>query len=137
MQDSMIFYKSFYQAINKLDTETQAEVYNAIFSYALDDKEPDNLSKMANVVFTLIKPQIDANNLRRENGKKGAEFGKKGGRPKKENPIGVINKNPIGDIKKNPLGLQTKTPNVNVNVNDNVNNKQNYDFAALKKMVEE
>ena len=137
MQESMIFYNSFYQAIKVLDLPTQAELYNAIFAYALEEKEPENLSTMANVVFTLIKPQIDANNIRRENGKKGASHGKKGGRPKKEKPngdneenlIGDKNKNPIGVIEseeeKTPLELPPKTPNVNVNDNVNVNLNEN------------
>ena len=37
-------------------------------------------------IFKLIRPNIDSNKRKYENGKKGASFGKKGGRPKKDNP---------------------------------------------------
>ena len=115
MYESMIFYKSFYDAIQGLDTELQAEIYNAIFKYGLYG-ELDELSPIANTVFTLIKPQIDANNKRKENGKKGAEYGKLGGRPKKDNPKETPNK---------PQENSTQTPNVNENENDNVNANEN------------
>ena len=113
MADSIVFYKSFYDAIRGFDADLQAEVYNAIMMYSFYGEEPEDLSLTANGLFTLIKPQIDANMRRKENGKKGAASGYLGGRPKKENPIGVIDENPIG--------VKPKTPNVNVNVNDNVN----------------
>lgn len=128
MQDSMVFYKSFYDAIKSLDDNTQLDIYNAIFAYALEEKPAEDLSVLASAIFTLIKPQLDANIKRREAGKKGAEHGKKGGRPKKKNPIGVIEnekeKTPLGLLEKTPMPLSNETPNVNVNVNDNVNDNK-------------
>lgn len=106
--DSMVFYRSFYEAVEELeDPKVKLETYQAIFKYGLDGKEPA-LKGAAKAIFRLIKPQIDANIARRENGKKGAPYGKYGGRPKKETP-------------KKPQENPTKTPNVNVNVNGNVN----------------
>ena len=61
---------------------------------------------------------MDANNKKYVNGQKGAEYGKLGGRPKKNK------ENPIGVIEKNPNGLLEKTPNVNVNENVNDNEKE-------------
>lgn len=58
MYDSMVFYRSFYEAIKDLDNDIQVEVYNAIFGYGLNGDIP-NLSPMANAIFTLVKPQID------------------------------------------------------------------------------
>lgn len=63
--------------------EVQTEVYPAIVEYALDGKEPKGLSDIAQGVFILVKPNIDASITRYENGKKCAQFGKLGGRPKK------------------------------------------------------
>lgn len=57
-RDSFIFYRSFFEPIKQLPSETQAEVYNAIFEYSLNFKEVE-LSKYSKVVFTLIKPQLE------------------------------------------------------------------------------
>ena len=126
MYDSMVFYRSFYEAIKDLDNDIQVEVYNAIFGYGLNGEIP-NLTPMANAIFTLVKPQIDANNKRKENGKingaKGAEYGKLGGRPKKENGEKTP-KNPKKTPKK-PLTIEIKPSNANVNDNANVNVNDN------------
>lgn len=112
MQDSMIFYKSFFDAINNVDDKgVQLQVYKAIFEFSLLEQEP-KLEGLAYTLFILIKPQLKANLKRREDGAKGKEYGKLGGRPKK---------NPMGLLEKTPMGLDTKTPNVNVNDNVNVN----------------
>jgi hypothetical protein len=68
-RDSLIFYRSFYEAISELPKETQAELYDAIFQYSLNFKEVE-LSGVAKTVFTLIKPQLDANIKRYINGTK-------------------------------------------------------------------
>lgn len=120
MFESMVFYKSFYDAIKGLEPEMQAEIYNAVFAYGLYDQTLE-LSPIANTVFTLIKPQIDANNKRRENGKKGAEYGKLGGRPKKDNGKQTAKK-----PQENPTATPNVNDNVNVNYNDNDNDNVNY-----------
>jgi hypothetical protein len=112
-RDSMVFYRSFYEAIKELSKEQQGEIYNAIFSYGLDFTEP-NLSGVSKTVWTLIKPQIDANIRRYNNGNK----------PK--------NKQNISKTEAKPKQEASKTQ-ANDNVNDNVNvNKQVYRaFAHL------
>lgn len=127
-RESFVFYRSFYEAIKCLTPEESAESIKALCEYALNGNEV-NLSGVPKAIFTLIKPQIDANIRRREqgkeNGKKGAEYGKLGGRPKKETP-----KKPL----KNPQDNPQKPSNVNVNVNENVNvndiDKVNYQEIA-------
>lgn len=104
MRDSFIFYRSFYEAIKHLDGKIQGEIYTAIMEYSLYGKEVE-LGPVAKSLFTLIKPQIDVNNQRFENGKKG-------GRKTKHEP--------------NNNQSETKCePNKNVNVNDNVNKNDN------------
>lgn len=122
-KESFVFYKSFFEAIRKLKAAEKVKVYDAICELALEEKDSE-LTGMADIVFTLIRPQIKANNQKFKNGLKGAESGKKGGRPKKEeNPTGVI----ANDEEKTPQGLSQKTANVlNVNVlNENVNVNEN------------
>lgn len=70
-RESFIFYRSFYEAIRCMPTDVQAEIYPAICEYALFGKLPKNLSEVAKGMFTLIKPNIDVNTTRFENGKKG------------------------------------------------------------------
>ena len=118
-RESFVFYKSFYEAIKELSNETQLKIIKTIFDFALEGIEPTGLEGIEKAVFLLIKPQLEANNQRYENGCKGGEFGYLGGRPKNKqkkpqrNPKGVINKNP------------KQTPNDNDNVNDNVNENEN------------
>ena len=123
-RDSFVFYRSFYEALQNVPKKNRAEVYEAVFEYAFEAREP-SLKGVTRALWELIRPQLDASQKRYENsmkgaeyGKKGAEYGKLGGRPKKEKtPLkGDIEKPPIGGISQNPL---------NVNVNENVNDNEN------------
>lgn len=78
-RECFIFYRSFYEAIKCMPPDVQAEIYPAICEYALFGRTPKNLSEVAKGMFTLIKPNIDVNTARFENGKKG-------GRKKKSRP---------------------------------------------------
>ena len=109
-KESFVFYKSFYEALQDLKDKDRLKVYDAICEMALNNTETQ-LTGIAKTVFTLIKPQVLANNRRYENGKKG-------GRP---------NKKTIGYEKEKTIGFEnteTKTK-PNVNVNDNVNENVN------------
>ena len=75
-RDSFIFYRSFYEAVRCMPPEVQAEIYPAICEYALFGKLPKSLSDMARGMFILIKPNIDVNTARFENGKKGGRKGR-------------------------------------------------------------
>ena len=119
MRDSMIFYRSFYEAIKELPLETQGEIYNAIFTYGLDF-EVTELSGVSKTIWTLIKPQIDANIKRFENGKK----------PKNKQTESKTESKT--EAKNNQEESKTETNNNNnnnVNDNDNVNEKEiKFDF---------
>ena len=115
-RDSFVFYRSYRDALRTLPKRDQLNALNAVMDYALDGEDPE-VSGSASGMFMLIKPQIDANNRKYENGRKGAQYGVKGGRPKnpKETPS-------------EPLANPKETPNVNVNVNvnDNVNDNEEW-----------
>lgn len=72
LKDSMVFYRSFYEALKDLPDIDRLAVYDAIFSYGLDLKEVE-LSGIPAVIWKLVKPNIEANIRRYENGKKGAK----------------------------------------------------------------
>ncbi len=104
-RDSFIFYRSFYEAINELSKENQADTYDAIMQYALNQKEVE-LAGISKAIFSLVKPQLDANYKRYENGKQ------------KKSKTEAKQKQTISKIRTNV----NVNDNVNVNVNDNDNN---------------
>lgn len=111
MRDSCIFYRSFFEAIDELPPENQAELYKAIFEYSLNFNQLE-LSGLSKTVFTLIKPQLDANLKRFKNGSKAKEKqkgSKKEAKPKQEESKPEANNN----------------NNNNNNLNENVNNNPN------------
>ena len=120
MRDSFIFYKSFYDAIQDLDEKNQLALYNAICQKSLYNEDIE-LTGIADTLYKLIKPQLDANNERYENGKKG-------GRPKTKT---------IGFEKEKTTGFENKKPNKNNNVNENVNVNENNNihFAEFVSMT--
>lgn len=70
-RESFIFYRSFYEAVRDLPKEIQIEVFTAVIEYGLYGRLPDKMKPFANGIFTLIKPSLDANTARYENGRKG------------------------------------------------------------------
>ncbi len=129
MRDSFIFYRSFQKAIDVCSQDDQLLIYKAIANYALDRVEPD-LSGVAQVCWVLIKPQLDANWKRYDNGCKGGEFGKKGGAPK-GNKNANKGKTTPKQPQENPTAVEITTPNNNVN--NNLNNNDNSNDNVLNK----
>ncbi len=79
--DSFIFRRSFFDAIRLMPSEIQGEIYAAVAKYALDGVSPKGISDASKAIFLIVKDDIDRSSLRRKNGKKGAAYGKLGGRP--------------------------------------------------------
>ena len=67
MRDSVLFYRSFYDALKNIPCDERLKVYDAIMEYGMYDTEPE-LDGVALAIFLLAKPQIDANNKRYKNG---------------------------------------------------------------------
>lgn len=125
-RESIVFYRSFYEAIKLQPKKIQADLYNALLEYAFTG-EVIEMNNAVKSVFLLIKPQIDANNTRYENSKKG-------GRPKKgktdsleknmkikTNGFENNEKTETDSSKNNNENSVSEKPNVNVNENVNVN----------------
>lgn len=126
MADSMIFYRSFRDAIKKCNAEDAIIAFDAILDYGLDGIEPEDLEGIPAIIFDLVKPQIDANDKRRINGRKG-------GRPahdeetedeETEKPMVIETENHRLSGEKT-IGYADGKPNVNVNDNDNENLNDN------------
>lgn len=107
-RDSFIFYRSFYEAIREVPAEAQLQIYKAISIYALEQEEIE-LSGIAKAIFSLVKPQLDANYKKYENGKQ------------TKSKIKAKNKQTESKIGTNVNDNENVNVNVNVNVNDNDN----------------
>ena len=65
------FYRSFYDAVCDLPKKDRLGVYEAIITYALDNKDPGLLSGVQKTAFTLVKPVLDASWKKAAAGKQG------------------------------------------------------------------
>lgn len=128
MRESIVFYRSFYEAIKELPAEEFRNAVMAIMEYGLNDSEIDT-SGVAKAILIMAKPQIDKNNKRYENGLRG------GTKPKQNQNETKVEPNPNQTVtkvepKQNQNGTKAEPkrtkpePNVNDNVNVNVNDKE-------------
>lgn len=113
MTDSFVFYKSFYNAIKEFDNDTIAEFFKLVCQYALDGEVYETDNKVARALFQMTIPQIEANNKRRENGKKG------GAPTGNNNAKKTAKKQPKNNLKQPKVDLENNQKQPNVNVNDN------------------
>lgn len=113
-RDSFIFYRSFYEAISELPKENQADSYNAIMRYALDQEEIE-LTGISKAIFSLVKPQLDANYKKYENGKQKKSKTEAKTKQTKSKKVTNVNEN----------------VNVNENENDNVNDNDNVSDSCV------
>ena len=120
-RESFVFYRSFYEGIKELPRDIQGEVLTAIMEYGLNGVTTENQKPITKAMFALIKPQLDANNQRFENGKNG-------GAPKGNQNARKQPKNNQETTEKQPKNNQ-KQPNVNDNVN--VNDNDDKDASAI------
>lgn len=117
-RESMIFYASWLDAISELPVAVRNEAQNAILEYGIEGTMPADVGQTTKALMALIKPQIDANNIRYENGCRGGA------------PVG--NQNARKNNQKQPINNQETTEkqpkttyNDNVYDNDNVNVNDN------------
>lgn len=114
MRNSFIFYGSWWEAIENLPRDIQGDVLTSIIEYGLYGETTDNLKPITKAMLAIVKPQIDANRKRFENGKKG-------GRPKAE-------------TKPNNNQTITKAEPNNDNVND-IYKETTTDVVVKKKAI--
>ena len=120
-RESFVFYRSFRDAFRALDKDVRLRMYEAIIDYGLDLTEP-HFEGIEKVLWTLIRPQLEANNKRFENGcKGGAPIGNQNARKQPKNNQKITEKQPKNN---------QKQPNVNENVNENVNTKEINSFGS-------
>lgn len=116
-RDSFVFYKSFYEAIEALPSETQMKIVKIICDFAFKGIEPTGLKGIEKAVFSLIKPVLESNNKRYVDGQKG-------GRPKTNSKI---NKKNHRLLNLKTSGYESAKPNVDVDVDVDVDVNEDED----------
>jgi len=104
-RDSFIFYRSFHEAITNLPDQDRLIIYEAIAEFSLNFKEP-NLDGISKAIWCLIRPNLEANNKRFENGSK-KKRSKTEAKPKQNESNIEANKDKDKDVDKDN---REKTP---------------------------
>lgn len=116
-RETFIFYRSFRDAFNALDKDVRLRMYEAVINYGLDLIEP-HFEGIEKVLWTLIRPQLEANNKRFENGcKGGAPMGNQNARKQPKDNRETTKKQPRNN-QKQPNNNNNNNNNNNENVND-------------------
>lgn len=89
MSEGFVFYQSFADALEALPAEDYKECVSALCKYAINGEEPETDNPFVKMFFTLARPQVDANNKRREAGKNGGVA--KAGKYREESSTVVAN----------------------------------------------
>ena len=139
MRNSFVFYSSWWIAIRNLPRDVQGDVLTAIVEYGLSGETTEQLKPIAKAMLTMAKTQIDVNNQRFENGKKGGR-GKPNPNQTETKPEPNQNQTETKpepnqnqtETKPEPNQNQTRTkPEPNVNVNDNIIKEKS--FSKIEK----
>ena len=118
-RETCVFYASWLDAIEAMPEGVRGEALMAILKYALRGETTEKQGAMTKVIMAMAKPVIDTNNKRYENGCKGGEYGKLGGRPRTEITPNKPQENPKITPNKPQENPYNDNVNDNVNVNDN------------------
>lgn len=119
--NSFVFYRSFAEAIVKLDPEECKACLIALCSYALDGEENAS-TPTAEMFLTLVKPQIDANEQRREAGRRGGKATQKQTEASVKQTKASVKQNEA-NTKQTEANTKQSEANANANVNVNANVK--------------
>lgn len=119
--NSFVFYRSFAEAIVKLDPDECKACLIALCSYALDGEENAG-TPTAEMFLTLVKPQIDANEQRREAGRRGGKATKKQTEANAKQTKANV-KQTEANTKQTEANAKQSEANANANVNVNANVK--------------
>lgn len=131
MTDSFVFYKSFYNAIRLLPSDSEKwEVCNALFNLAFNGVEPDleEYSDNVKIVYFIASEQVKASVQHKIDGQKGGLAKAKNRQVEKNDstPISTpLEKNNSTPLEKGVDDFLSSNVNVNVNDNENVNENEN------------
>lgn len=131
-KNGFVFYRSFYEAISKVSSkETKAEIFEAICELGLNDNVVDLDDSIGQIIMDLIKPQLQANNKKYEDGKKGGRPPKKTTGYEEEKTTGFENKKPK-EKEKEKVKEKVKEKDKDIFISTTTTNKNNI-FVVVEK----
>lgn len=84
--EGFTFFRSYFEAVREMPDDVKLEVLTAIITHGLDGSEPALSNPISRAIFSIARPSLDSS--------RGSVLnGKKGGRPKKKDPL-TENANP-------------------------------------------
>jgi hypothetical protein len=132
-RDSMVIYRSFYDAIKELPEKNQLEILKQIFEFGLDGIESE-LTGISKTIWILIKPNLEANRTKWESGckaKKKQSRSKAEAKPKQEASKTEANVYVDVDVDEN------EDVNVDVKVKIDLSDLSKYESKYDKNMLDE
>jgi hypothetical protein len=124
MKHGFVFYRSWLEAIEELPDALMFELLKAIVYYGLNQEEPAEITPLARSYWKLIKPIIEANNKRYENGKKAKRKQNGSKTEANDKQVGSVR---IKEVKK--LGIKELT-------NERIEELKNYRIEEDEAVVE-
>ena len=131
-KNGFVFYRSFYEAISKVSSkDTKAEIFEAICELGLNDNVVELDDSIGQIIMDLIKPQLQANNKKYEDGKKGGRPPKKTTGYEEEKTTGFENKKPK-EKEKEKVKEKVKVKEKDIFISTTTTNKNNI-FVIVEK----
>ncbi|MFI3261670.1 MAG: DUF6291 domain-containing protein [Rikenellaceae bacterium] len=128
---SVVIYESLYAAVKGLSCELRAEIFTAIMEYGLYGTEDlKGKHEVVHAIFTLVKPQIDANIRKREVSVKN---GRKNSKAEKNNDVSANSSTFVRD-ESAPVAMEDNLTDTQPTPSDNLTNscKQPADNVKYK-----
>lgn len=125
-RESFTFRTEWHDAISELPAEYRLEAMDYIVMYATTGESPDEVSAVVRAIMILIRPQIDRDRVLYENGCRGAEYGARGGRPRK--PQNNPNETPVSSRVRD-------NTHTNISLDNNIQDIDNNNSEAIEREV--
>lgn len=125
-REGFIFYRTFYEALASMKPMARLHLYDVIMRYALYGKKPTGLNIEQERIFIIIRPQLDANERKRQ-----AKYKKKA--------IKKNNGEELNELKMKKMTIYKYSTIYNMNrspLKDNSNMKENeYDNGYIERQT--
>ena len=136
MRESIVFYRSFHEAIRELPQRYRNELYPALIGYGLTGEEPEGLSLVSQSVFILCRAVMDSTAKRYDDACKSRGGAPKGNTNARKQPK-TTEKQPAAKTKRpktteKQLAAEKKQPNDNVNYNEDDNVNKNVSVCSSR-----